>query len=855
MKKGLRILGFSLAALVLATILLFLCLPFIAEKVVVPALAPKLPFNQQQITISTITPWTTRATLRLGNTQETTLSIARLEAHYSPLQLLRGTIDSLHLEGATLHLRLQNNKLHLHGLAPQTKKATKSTRARRPLVLPVALQTLVLRDCYVKLHHNKRSHKASIDGELQLEYASSTSGGNALLQGSGQIDIGDDLQLSTTLALATRGEENIVTATTTVTELDTLMALLPRTKEADITGSLQATTTLIFNKYFTLKRFSAETTLDNFTLATPGLKLGQNGNSPPTLTFNGDLRKARYSLNNIGLLAPWPLTSSLHGNLQRDNKTLSGNGSLALVLHAGTAAGLTLHQDTPLRGDYSFATDQSQQLTATANLLSKPDQPLSIGAGATELTLKPFAIQLAAASGAGRQDITATLATPGGELTHAKTTVTVQQPEVQVELTRSPHTTNATLTTTLPSISLPTQSLRIVDIRADVPLSWPPPSNPAPATTTDGVVTIGVIHHKGQNLGAMEMQLSQHTEELHIAGNATTPVLPAGQLNFYGGIGYDKTMHLKYRIDKTPFDSISLSALPLPKGLSAQGSLTLQGDLSYTRKGLKGALAATVIDTSVELAEKKISAQGINLQLTLPQLPSFSSAPSQKLTIDRLDMGELRFTNGLIHYRLEDLTTLFLEQSRFHWCKGQVTMGSLRLSPLQPQIETTLYCDRLHFAELLEQLGIKETEGDGTLNGKLPLFLSASEIRFDDGFLFSTPGQSGIIRFNNTKMLRNSIPSLDQTGHLDYSLQSLENFAYNWTKLTFQNEGDSLRLSMQIDGKPAAPLPYGYINGQIQKTQEGPGLQHPVRLDVNFHLPLADMFHYGQNIQSLMENM
>lgn len=124
---------------------------------------------------------------------------------------------------------------------------------------------------------------------------------------------------------------------------------------------------------------------------------------------------------------------------------------------------------------------------------------------------------------------------------------------------------------------------------------------------------------------------------------------------------------------------------------------------------------------------------------------------------------------------------------------------------------------------------------------------------FDDGFLFSTPGNSGIVRFNNTAMLRQGLPETGQTAYLDYSMQAMENFSYNWTKLTFNSQGDDLLISMQIDGKPAEPLPFGYQSGQLVARTDGPGLQHPIRLDVNFHLPFTQMFKYGQKIQKIME--
>jgi hypothetical protein len=65
---------------------------------------------------------------------------------------------------------------------------------------------------------------------------------------------------------------------------------------------------------------------------------------------------------------------------------------------------------------------------------------------------------------------------------------------------------------------------------------------------------------------------------------------------------------------------------------------------------------------------------------------------------------------------------------------------------------------------------------------------------------------------------------------------------------------DELLLAMQLDGKPVRPLPFGYSKGKIMATDKGNGLQHPIRLDINFRLPLQ-IIEYGKNIQSLLEKM
>ena len=57
---------------------------------------------------------------------------------------------------------------------------------------------------------------------------------------------------------------------------------------------------------------------------------------------------------------------------------------------------------------------------------------------------------------------------------------------------------------------------------------------------------------------------------------------------------------------------------------------------------------------------------------------------------------------------------------------------------------------------------------------------------------------------------------------------------------------------MQIDGRRSVPL---YRDGQIVKDLNRPGIQHPIPLVVNFHLPCAVVFKFEKSfILSLLQN-
>ena len=59
-------------------------------------------------------------------------------------------------------------------------------------------------------------------------------------------------------------------------------------------------------------------------------------------------------------------------------------------------------------------------------------------------------------------------------------------------------------------------------------------------------------------------------------------------------------------------------------------------------------------------------------------------------------------------------------------------------------------------------------------------------------------------------------------------------------------------MTMELDGKPRTPLPFTFKNGIITATDEGEGLQYPIRLDVNFNMELDELLEVGQNLKSIM---
>ena len=132
-------------------------------------------------------------------------------------------------------------------------------------------------------------------------------------------------------------------------------------------------------------------------------------------------------------------------------------------------------------------------------------------------------------------------------------------------------------------------------------------------------------------------------------------------------------------------------------------------------------------------------------------------------------------------------------------------------------------------------------------------------IRFEDGFLFSSPGQGGSVKVAAFDVLAAGIPkNTPQFAQVDFAAEALKNFQYNWVKLLLNSEGEELIMQMHMDGKPLQSLPFSYDSqtGLLQRVDDSSqGINQPIRLNVNFRLPLNRFIGYSGKIQDIMKKV
>lgn len=296
--------------------------------------------------------------------------------------------------------------------------------------------------------------------------------------------------------------------------------------------------------------------------------------------------------------------------------------------------------------------------------------------------------------------------------------------------------------------------------------------------------------------------------------------------------------------------------VPAAKGVTLSGTVSAQGKGTLSSTGIRGDVDVALQGGAVRQAEKKIALEGIDTTMRFPELPRIRSAPGQQFRFARAAMGGIVVDGGTFDFQVESETTLFIEKGRLLWCGGKVDAQSLRITPSRQDYHVSLYCQRLGLSRILEQLGSVNARGTGTVNGRIPILYSKGNIGFDDGFLFSTPGETGRIQLTGTEILTRGIPAgTPQFAQVELAREALKDYAYTWAKLGLMSEGEDLIMRLQFDGKPVNPLPFIYKQeiGSFVRVEAGAqgSVFQGISLDVNLRLPLNQLLQYKDIIKMI----
>lgn len=282
---------------------------------------------------------------------------------------------------------------------------------------------------------------------------------------------------------------------------------------------------------------------------------------------------------------------------------------------------------------------------------------------------------------------------------------------------------------------------------------------------------------------------------------------------------------------------------PGPMGdKKVSGMVEINGEYAISGGKQSGSARIRLTDGAVTSESMKLSVEGIRGSVSFPSLPEIRTAPDQPLSCRTIRFGNIVTDGARVKFRLDSLTRACLERMNLNWCGGKVRMECTYFESGSDAFSVTIHCDRLDLIQFLTQTGAGAGEGNGNgrISGTLPVFFNRKtrKLSVRNAFLYSTPGEEGKIQFVLDESIRKS-----QEGSVTFDMtqDALRNFEYSWARVQMATESGALKLQLQLNGKPAAPLYYSYGANGIVKSAV-PHVFQGIRLDVNLNVPLDVLF-------------
>lgn len=367
-----------------------------------------------------------------------------------------------------------------------------------------------------------------------------------------------------------------------------------------------------------------------------------------------------------------------------------------------------------------------------------------------------------------------------------------------------------------------------------------------------GTLNIKALRLADLDVGRVSGNIKQNPRGFDFSGNIHSPVkeLEAKVFANIKLIDSEPLANLDFRVGRTAISSGQNLGVLLPAlgGIKLSGFVSGSAQLSLADNLLKSRASIKLEDTDVEDHNGAFKCRSINTEIEMKDMLGFTSGFSQELVFDRLEAGSFILNGGRIVFRIENPETIFVEEGEFKFCDGKVLVNPFRYETGREDFKVTLFCDRIDFDKMVNVLlGKQMASGDAELNGIVPLKIAKGVPVFRDGFLYSTPGVGGNLRFKDSGMISGGVLLVEE---------AMKDFNYDWIKLTMNTEKERLNMLVLVNGMPAQKLPLTYDtkNRDIVRDKKGKRRLHLKGLLLELHfkdIDLKQLLNDGAKIYSI----
>ncbi len=897
--KWLIWIGIGLALLVAAVAVgATVILPGYVQGRLIPRLSAEFGLRPADIQVRRIGLWgSDLGPIRLLADDAQVIGIAAVQIDYTPLSLLRGEIKGLSIGGLGIRIKVSSDGTSIAGVRIPTTSATSENGVADldlSSLLPIELGRLDIVQSFLILELQDRRYRIPFD--LELETGALGSGrlkgrmdaeiiGNPLTF-IGSVDQRTDLALLELKAAGFR--------------LDGLGTFLPGPQPVQLTGLMDIDGTASFGlRDFDLRGLALNGRLNDTYLNTPHGSLypatGPDGRFQTTvLSIAGErLTELKWRFSPFQISGPAKVfVEGLSGTFTRSQDRWAIDGSMKSLVPAQLLADrYRIPEPVPLNWQMSARHNEIEKQTEF-EVTRHGGGPLAVSAGDQKLTLRNLAVRF---SGIlknemldARGDISAKgvhVSTPDGKLrlselraagtigyplaendVPASVKGKAEMPGIDAKLgsasARLPKVTlhlngrrfpqkhwdwDGRLTLANGRITDPSHKARVRNLSVELPLKWP-----AVKTVPPGRVSASTIQWSGRDVGGIKGTLRQENLGLTMALTHASKLFPGMRVLINGGIDRTGSATIDVKVPRHLLvEAIDLGRFqPTAAGMMLSGQIEAVANVVLEKGRLTGDARFQFDQGRLHQPSQNLLLEGVDMQFHIDDMNEIQSAPQQKLTVEQLSLGSLKAQNLSVDFQLEHPNTLFVEKAQLEWSEGKINTAAIRIVPGVDEYDVILFCDRLNLAMVLEQLGAAQAKGDGSVNGRIPIHWANGRLSFDNGFLFSSPGQTGSIQLTGTEVLLSGLPpGTPQHAQLDIATEALKDYTYKWAKLMVQTEDDILLLKLQFDGKPNRLLPFAYDQQLAQFKRvagEGQADFKGISIDLNLRSPLNEILNYKE---------
>ncbi|MDD4622356.1 MAG: YdbH domain-containing protein, partial [Kiritimatiellae bacterium] len=232
------------------------------------------------------------------------------------------------------------------------------------------------------------------------------------------------------------------------------------------------------------------------------------------------------------------------------------------------------------------------------------------------------------------------------------------------------------------------------------------------------------------------------------------------------------------------------------------------------------------------LTRGDMDAEGVTADVAFESGVFFRTIERPVVTFKQARAGKLKLDAGRLEFHLSP-KELFVDRFEAGWCKGRLNAYSVHLDFKNPKDDFIVYADRIDLGEALMMALPFRGQMEGYLYGRFPVGFDRGRVKLYNGFLYSLPGQSGMLRLDDSSQMLELLEKAGVRGDVQGPLaKALSDMDFSSARLDLETlEGGQGVLKIKLDGK--------------SNYKEWPA---PVDLNLNLRGPMEDLLNMGLDI-------